>query len=275
MGKREFTAFTDSFLKRAGQEYMSMQQIDNLKRQEKSAKENLTYQKKRHKEDTELDIAKLIVAARREETETEAPLSGAERLQDVQADVLETRVEELDKLRAEGKISPQDYIDKLSMYSSYKRTHVTGMPKGGGGKGAKGITPATAVSSINTIHDDKRYLRSDIESIKLKDPSAQIAIDAMYRIENMVSEEAAKQIYDTAIQQMEAAITEAQNKGESINDFYVDKTKNIFLSYFIRHKDELFYRQIRDGLGRTSETIKAPAGTDEDKVFDEIIEAIK
>ena len=177
MGKREFTAFTDSFLKRAGQEYMSMQQIDNLKRQEKSAKENLDYQKKRHKEDTELDIAKLIVAARREATEVAALPTGTERLANVQADVLETRVEELDKLRAEGKISPQDYIDKLSMYSSYKRTHVTE----DGGAGSK----PEAVEAL-----DKK-----ISDLVGKVSSSSPSRDKFVALQGATSEEELEQIY--------------------------------------------------------------------------------
>lgn len=244
MGKREFTAFTDSFLKRAGQEYMSMQQIDNLKRQEKSAKENLDYQKKRHKEDTELDIAKLIVAARQKETEVEAPLTGAERLQDVQADVLETRVEELDKLRAEGKISPQDYIDKLSMYSSYKRTHVTGMPEGGGAGGAKAATESQWLTALRGNEDDRRAIVDKMRGSIDMDSKLQVAVDATAEFEKAETYEDLKDAYDKVIARLDAIAKEGE-----IQLPLVDASKNDLARYKILAQDRIWYNA---KLGRTS-----------------------
>lgn len=246
MEKREFTSFTDNFLKRAGREYMSMQQVDKLKRQEKLAKENLAYQKRKHKEDTELDVAKLIVSARQKKTEAEAPLTGGERLADVQADVLETRVEELDKLRAEGKISPQDYIDKLSMYSSYRRTHVTGMPEGGGGggDGTKAATEANWLNALRGNEDDRRAIVDKMRGEIDMNSKLQVAVDATAEFERAETYADLDTAYNKVMAQLETIAKEGEIQLPLVN-----AAKNDLARYHRLIQDRIWYDE---EMGRTS-----------------------
>lgn len=252
MAKRDVTAFLEGLLpaaERIGSKiYMTRLQIAKLRDEEKRLNKQYESEAAKEKEKNKRKWAELIMKARQEKAAAEKPLQGFE----LEADVRAKRMQE-----------------GLPAYTTEKTGEFTFGYKGAGGKegGAKAATEAQWLTALRGNEDDRRAIVDKMRGSIDMDSKLQVAVDATAEFEKAETYEDLNAAYNKVMTRLDAIAKEGK-----VQLPLVDASKNDLARYKILAQDRIWYNE---KLGRTSGTIKAPAGTDEDKIFDEIIETVK
>ena len=276
MEKREVTAFGDDFLTSAGDWFMTTMDIKEMKAKEKRLREETIHKRKEAKGKEKLEIAKMLYKERQKKKAAAQPLKGQAFKAQQEAEILEAYLSPIKEKMEKGEPLTQEDLNNLYMYRGYRKTDVTGMPKGGGKGGA---TASQWVSALQKNQDDRvgviNKLRGEI------DPNSelQIAVDYMGEFDKVKTVEELGELHKKALAELNAMAKEGK-----IDIPLVNSTISSLNFYKELSEDRIWYQQ---QAGRPT-TIQRPqtkteipitgageGAPDEVLMMDEIIKGIR